>query len=186
MPRHLNAVLSAALLVALSMSGVTVATAASSTRDEIARLQQHGPQQSAGEAAPRGTPAAPGSIMTLSNGTRVNLADWTVVLFMQGHCSFCQKFDPLIKAMSVQHGFPLFVYTFDGQGDQTFPEAIPAPPDVMRTFFPGLPVASPTTFLVNVHTLATYPIIQGAADEAAFMARLDTVLQDATQKGVTP
>jgi type-F conjugative transfer system pilin assembly thiol-disulfide isomerase TrbB len=182
MHRHINAVLKAALLVALSMSGVTVAAAASSTRDEIARLQQH----SAGEKDLRATSAAPARIMTLSNGTRVNLADWTVVLFMQGHCSFCQKFDPLIKAMSAQHGFPLFVYTFDGQGDVTFPEAIPAPPDVMRTFFPGLPVASPTTFLVNVHTLATYPIIQGAADEAAFMARLDTVLQDATQKGVTP
>ncbi|EFE93302.1 type-F conjugative transfer system pilin assembly thiol-disulfide isomerase TrbB [Serratia odorifera] len=186
MQRHLNVVLNAALLVALSMSGVTVAMAASSTRDEIARLQQHAPQHSAGEKDSGATPAAPARIMTLSNGTRVNLADWTVVLFMQGHCSFCQKFDPLIKAMSAQHGFPLFVYTFDGQGDQTFPEAIPAPPDVMRTFFPGLPVASPTTFLVNVHTLATYPIIQGAADEAAFMARLDTVLQDATQKGVTP
>ncbi|WP_269936350.1 type-F conjugative transfer system pilin assembly thiol-disulfide isomerase TrbB [Serratia liquefaciens] len=184
MPRHINAVLNAALLVALSMSGATVATASSSTRDEIARLQQHAPQHSAGEKDSRATTAPPARIMTLSNGTRINLADWTVVLFMQGHCSFCQKFDPLIKAMSAQHGFPLFVYTFDGQGDVTFPEAIPAPPDVMRTFFPGLPVASPTTFLVNVHTLATYPIIQGAADEAAFMARLDTVLQDATvQRG---
>ena len=174
------------LLVVLSTTGINVAKAATSTRGEIARLQQKAPQRSAGEMAPRATPALPARIMTLSNGTRVNLADWTVVLFMQGHCSFCQKFDPLIKAMSAQHGFPLFVYTFDGQGDVTFPEAIPAPPDVMRTFFPGLPVASPTTFLVNVHTLATYPIIQGAADEAAFMARLDTVLQDATQKGVTP
>lgn len=166
-------------LAIVSISGINVVQASTSTRDEIARLQQHAPQRSTGETAPRGTPAAPGGSMTLSNGTRVNLADWTVVLFMQGHCSFCQKFDPLIKAMSQRHGFPLFVYTFDGQGDVTFPEAIPAPPDVMRTFFPGLPVASPTTFLVNVHTLATYPLIQGAADEAAFMARLDTVLQDA-------
>lgn len=171
------------LLTTLAIASIPVATASTSTRDEIARLQQRAQQHPLNAARLQAALPQPARIMTLSNGTRVNLADWTVVLFMQGHCSFCQKFDPLIKAMSQRHGFPLFVYTFDGQGDQTFPEAIPAPPDVMRTFFPGLPVASPTTFLVNVHTLATYPIIQGAADEAAFMARLDTVLQDATRKG---
>lgn len=171
------------MMTLLVLLGLGISTANASTRDEIALLQ-HSAQQRAQAAS--GTPAAapqPARWLTLSNGARVNLNDWTVVLFMQGHCGYCQKFDPLIKAMSAQHGFPLFVYTFDGQGDQTFPEAIPAPPDVMRTFFPGLPVASPTTFLVNVHTLATYPLIQGAADEAGFIARLDTVLQDATMRG---
>lgn len=173
------------MMTLVVLLGLGMSTANASTRDEIAQLQQSAQQRAqAGTAADsRAAAPQPARWLTLSNGARVNLNDWTVVLFMQGHCGYCQKFDPLLKAMSEQHGFPLFVYTFDGQGDQTFPEAIPAPPDVMRTFFPGLPVASPTTFLVNVHTLATYPLIQGAADEAGFMARLDTVLQDATMRG---
>ena len=65
----------------------------------------------------------------------------------------------------------------DGQGDEAFPEALPAPPDVMQTFFPNIPVATPTTFLVNVNTLAAYPILQGATDAQGFMARMDTVFQ---------
>jgi hypothetical protein len=45
----------------------------------------------------------------------------------------------------------------------------------MQTFFPNIPVATPTTFLVNVNTLAAYPILQGATD--AGLARMDTVFQ---------
>ncbi|EPZ4275526.1 type-F conjugative transfer system pilin assembly thiol-disulfide isomerase TrbB, partial [Klebsiella pneumoniae] len=37
--------------------------------------------------------------------------------------------------------------------------------------------ATPTTFLVNVNTLAAYPILQGATDAQGFMARVDTVFQ---------
>lgn len=51
------------------------------------------------------------------------------------------------------------------------------PPDVMQTFFPNIPVATPTTFLVNVNTLAAYPILQAATDAQGFMARVDTVFQ---------
>uniref|UniRef100_UPI001F4A5AD3 type-F conjugative transfer system pilin assembly thiol-disulfide isomerase TrbB n=1 Tax=Escherichia coli TaxID=562 RepID=UPI001F4A5AD3 len=57
------------------------------------------------------------------------------------------------------------------------PEALPVPPDVMQTFFPNIPVATPTTFLVNVNTLEALPLLQGATDAAGFMARMDTVLQ---------
>lgn len=39
------------------------------------------------------------------------------------------------------------------------------------------PVATPTTFLVNVNTLEALPLLQGATDAAGFMARVDTVLQ---------
>lgn len=157
----------------LALCALMVLPAQASTRDEIARLQQ-GPARA----------STPVRWMTLSNGQRVNLNDWTVVLFMQGHCPYCQRFDPLLKALSDRHGFAVFAYTFDGQGDEAFPEAIPAPAAVMRTFFPGLPVASPTTFLVNVTTLAAFPLLQGASDEAGFMARLDTVLRDAARGGV--
>ncbi|MEN1627006.1 type-F conjugative transfer system pilin assembly thiol-disulfide isomerase TrbB, partial [Pseudomonas aeruginosa] len=48
---------------------------------------------------------------------------------------------------------------------------------VMQTFFPNIPVATPTTFLVNVNTLEALPLLQGATDAASFMARMDTVLQ---------
>ncbi|GJH75928.1 hypothetical protein ECZC06_55220 [Escherichia coli] len=47
----------------------------------------------------------------------------------------------------------------------------------MQTFFPNIPVATPTTFLVNVNTLEALPLLQGATDAAGFMARMDTVLQ---------
>lgn len=35
------------------------------------------------------------------------------------------------------------------------------PPDVMQTFFPNIPVATPTTFLVNVNTLEALPLYRG-------------------------
>ncbi|EJB6371226.1 type-F conjugative transfer system pilin assembly thiol-disulfide isomerase TrbB, partial [Escherichia coli] len=69
-----------------------------STRDEIERLWN--PQ---GMAAQPAQPAADTSARTekpaprwfrLSNGRQVNLADWKVVLFMQGHCPYCHQFDP--------------------------------------------------------------------------------------------
>ncbi|AOM73249.1 hypothetical protein MS6198_B005 (plasmid) [Escherichia coli] len=31
----------------------------------------------------------------------------------------------------------------------------------MQTFFPNIPVATPTTFLVNVNTLEALPLLQG-------------------------
>lgn len=151
------------------------------TRDEIERLWN--PQ---GMAVQPAQPAADTSARTekpaprwfrLSNGRQVNLADWKVVLFMQGHCPYCHQFDPVLKQLAQQYGFSVFPYTLDGQGDTAFPEALPVPPDVMQTFFPNIPVATPTTFLVNVNTLEALPLLQGATDAASFMARMDTVLQ---------
>lgn len=122
-------------------------------------------------------PAKPPVWYRLSNGRQVNLADWKVVLFMQGQCPYCHKFDPVLKSLSERVGFGVMAYTIDGQGDASFPDALPAPPEVMKTFFPNLPVATPTTFMVNVNTLEALPLLQGATDEQGFMARLDTVLQ---------
>lgn len=172
-----NAVIAAAALI------VSMATPAS-TLDEVKSLWN--PQgmratttvQDAGSvAAARPVPARSPVWYRLSNGQQVNLADWKVVLFMQGHCPYCHKFDPVLKSLSQQVGFGVMAYTIDGQGDTAFPEALPAPPEVMKTFFPNLPVATPTTFLVNVNTLEALPLLQGATDEQGFMARLDTVLQ---------
>lgn len=160
---------------------LAAAAVQASTRDEIERLWN--PQ---GMAAQPAQPAAGTSARTekpaprwfrLSNGRQVNLADWKVVLFMQGHCPYCHQFDPVLKQLAQQYGFSVFPYTLDGQGDTAFPEALPVPPDVMQTFFPNIPVATPTTFLVNVNTLEALPLLQGATDAAGFMARMDTVLQ---------
>lgn len=116
---------------------------------------------------------------TLSNGQRVDLSQWKVVLFMQGHCPYCQQFDPLLKTLSSRIGLSVFPYTIDGQGDKAYPEALPAPAGVMQTFFPSpMPIATPTTFLVNVNTLDAWPILQGASDEQGFLNRLDTVFQE--------
>ena len=84
---------------------------------------------------------------------------------------------PAPRWFRLSNGFSVFPYTLDGQGDTAFPEALPVPPDVMQTFFPNIPVATPTTFLVNVNTLEALPLLQGATDAAGFMARMDTVLQ---------
>ncbi len=86
-----------------------------STRDEIERLWN--PQ---GMVAQPAQPAADTSAGTekpaprwfrLSNGRQVNLADWKVVLFMQGHCPYCHQFDPVLKQLAQQYGFSVFPYT---------------------------------------------------------------------------
>lgn len=83
-----------------------------STRDEIERLWN--PQ---GMAAQPAQPAADTSARTekpaprwfrLSNGRQVNLADWKVVLFMQGHCPYCHQFDPVLKQLAQQYGFSVY------------------------------------------------------------------------------
>ncbi len=86
-----------------------------STRDEIERLWH--PQ---GMAAQPAQPAADTPARTdktekpaprwfrLSNGRQVNLADWKVVLFMQGHCPYCHQFDPVLKQLAQQYGFSVF------------------------------------------------------------------------------
>lgn len=115
---------------------------------------------------------------TLTSGQRVNLNDWRVVVFMQSTCEYCHRFDPMLKAFSEKSGLPVTAFSLDAKGDDAFPDALQATPEVMVQFFtPGMPVATPTTFLVNVHTLATFPLLQGAVDKPALTARLDEVFQ---------
>ncbi|HCX5200071.1 TPA: conjugal transfer protein TraF, partial [Escherichia coli] len=93
---------------------LAAAAVQASTRDEIERLWN--PQ---GMAAQPAQPAAGTSARTekpasrwfrLSNGRQVNLADWKVVLFMQGHCPYCHQFDPVLKQLAQQYGFSVFPY----------------------------------------------------------------------------
>ena len=119
----------------------------------------------------------------LSDGRKVNLQDWKVVLFMQSTCQYCRQFAPVLKAFSQQTGLDVFPISLDGKGDAEFPDVLPATPDVMVEYFQsGLPVATPTTFLTNVNTMETWPLLQGAAGAGEFRSRLNEVLRMALDR----
>lgn len=84
---------------------------------------------------------------------------------MQGHCPYCHQFDPVLKQLAQQYGFSVFPTPWMVRGYR-LSGGIAVPPDVMQTFFPNIPVATPTTFLVNVNTLEALPLLQGATDAA--------------------
>ncbi|ECA9705295.1 type-F conjugative transfer system pilin assembly thiol-disulfide isomerase TrbB [Salmonella enterica subsp. enterica serovar Bredeney] len=120
---------------------------------------------------------------SLNDGRRVNLQDWKVVLFMQSTCQYCRQFAPVLKAFSQQTGLDVFPISLDGKGDAEFPDVLPATPDVMVEYFQsGLPVATPTTFLTNVNTMETWPLLQGAAETGEFRSRLNEVLRMALDR----
>lgn len=154
-------------------------TAQASTWDDIRAIEAA--KGNSSTSAPEKTvkPAVkPARWSTLTSGQRVNLNDWRVVVFMQSTCEYCHRFDPMLKAFSEESGLSVTAFSLDAKGDAAFPDALQATPEVMVQFFtPGTPVATPTTFLVNVHTLATYPLLQGAVDKPALASRLDEVFQ---------
>ncbi|PKE28128.1 type-F conjugative transfer system pilin assembly thiol-disulfide isomerase TrbB [Rahnella sp. AA] len=154
-------------------------TAQASTRDDIRAIEAaKGNPSTSAPVEPAKSAVKPARWATLSNGQRVNLNDWKVVVFMQSTCAYCQRFDPMLKAFSEESGLSVTAFSLDAKGDAAFPDALQATPEVMVQFFtPGMPVATPTTFLVNVHTLATYPLLQGAVDKPALASRLDEVFQ---------
>lgn len=120
---------------------------------------------------------------SLSDGRKINLQDWKVVLFMQSTCQYCRQFAPVLKAFSQQTGLNVFPISLDGKGDAEFPDVLPATPDVMVEYFQsGLPVATPTTFLTNVNTMETWPLLQGAAEAGEFRSRLNEVLRMALDR----
>ena len=120
---------------------------------------------------------------SLNDGRKVNLQDWKVVLFMQSTCQYCRQFAPVLKAFSQQTGLDVFPISLDGKRDAEFPDVLPATPDVMVEYFQsGLPVATPTTFLTNVNTMETWPLLQGAAETGEFRSRLDEVLRMALDR----
>lgn len=58
------------------------------------------------------TPAvpAPGSLMLLPDGRRANMKEYAVVLFMQAHCQYSAKFDPLLKGWADEHAIRVYPY----------------------------------------------------------------------------
>lgn len=120
---------------------------------------------------------------SLSDGRKVDLQEWKVVLFMQSTCQYCRQFAPVLKAFSQQSGLDVFPISLDGKGDADFPDVLPATPDVMVEYFQsGLPVATPTTFLTNVNTMETWPLLQGAAEAGEFRSQLNVVLRMALDR----
>ncbi|HHE6471293.1 TPA: type-F conjugative transfer system pilin assembly thiol-disulfide isomerase TrbB [Providencia rettgeri] len=177
-----------ALLVSLLLFGFSVAQA--SVMDEIAALESHKTEANtqsniSTETSKQETiiPAKPPvKPYSLPNGKVVNLNDYTLVLFMQSSCPYCHQFDPQLALLSAQTGLSVFPYTLDGKGDMAFPNAIPAPPEVVQSFFgAGLQVITPTVFLVEVNTLRTYPLLQGLTDMQDVMNRIHSNLMIAVQ-----
>lgn len=138
---------------------------------------------------------------TMPDGTEVDFNDYAFVVFMQQHCPYSAKFDPVLKALSVETGINAYAYTLDGGGDSSFPHPmIPTKVDprealageIMTFFGNGLPIATPTTFMVNVNTLKAYPVYQGQTDASELMNRArDIIMVDighmnAEQLGAVP
>lgn len=140
--------------------------AAAGTLEDIAALEAaKGQKTPGGDTVTAPAPLRRAPVLrpyALPDGRTVNLNDYTLVLFMQSECIYCRQFDPLLKQWADMRGFKVFVYSLNGQGDPSFPDAIPAPQSVVQTFFgSGIPVMTPTLFLVEVNTLKTAPLAQG-------------------------
>ncbi|KAA5971644.1 type-F conjugative transfer system pilin assembly thiol-disulfide isomerase TrbB [Pantoea sp. M_9] len=188
----------ALILLVLALC-TTAGPAASSTREDIAALEAGKtpagvtgvPAASAPAPAPALAPApapAPAAAPAprwhaISGGARVDLNNWKVVIFMSSTCAFCHRYDPLVKQMANAAGIGVLAYSLDGQGDRAFPDPLTPTPEVMTRFFgPGIPVATPTSFLVNVHTLTAFPLLQG--NQTLLMSRLDEVFHVALRGGL--
>ena len=130
--------------------------------------------------------APPESLMALPDGRRANMKDYAVVVFMQAHCQYSAKFDPLLKGWADEHAIKVYPYTLDGGGDVSFPTPMvprksdlksPIADEIVTFFGNGLPIATPTAFVVNVNTLKAYPLTQGVMDIPALESRMASLIQ---------
>ncbi|ESN20250.1 type-F conjugative transfer system pilin assembly thiol-disulfide isomerase TrbB [Enterobacter sp. MGH 23] len=129
---------------------------------------------------------APASLMALPDGRRANMKDYAVVLFMQAHCQYSAKFDPLLKGWADEHDIRVYPYTLDGGGDVSYPTPMiprktdlksPIADEIVTFFGNGLPIATPTAFMVNVNTLKAYPLTQGVMNIPALESRMASLIQ---------
>ncbi|MHC3774511.1 F-type conjugal transfer protein TrbB [Pantoea agglomerans] len=184
---RLNVLLTALLLQLPALAQASVAS-------DIAALEetkmQHGTQLPdfglPGTVPARTAPVKPPRIMTLTDGRQVNLNDYAVVVFMQRGCQYSAKFDPLLKSWADAAGIKVYPYTLDGYGDAAFPVALiprkaganePIAGEILTFFGNGLPIATPTTFMVNVNTNMAYPLFQGETDMGTMSQRLAQMIE---------
>lgn len=125
-------------------------------------------------------------VIRLQNGREVNMNDYAVVVFMQRACEYSAKFDPKLKAWSDENGVKVYPYTLDGYGDASFPNPLiprkaganePLAGEILTFFGNGLPIATPTTFIVNVNTNAAYPLYQGDTDMGTLSGRITQMIE---------
>ncbi|MEA9392704.1 F-type conjugal transfer protein TrbB [Acerihabitans sp. TG2] len=125
-------------------------------------------------------------LMALADGREVNLNNYAIVVFMQRGCQYSAKFDPKLKQWSDQAGIKVYPYTLDGYGDSAFPVALiprkvganePIAGEILTFFGNGLPIATPTTFMVNVTTNMAYPLYQGDTDMATLSQRFAQMIE---------
>ena len=154
-------------------------------REELMALEETKMTSSADAASTIPVPA-PASLMALPDGRRANMKDYAVVLFMQAHCQYSAKFDPLLKGWADEHAIKVYPYTLDGGGDVSFPTPMvprnsdrrsPIADEIVTFFGNGLPIATPTVFMVNVNTLKAYPLTQGVMDIPALESRMASLIQ---------
>lgn len=170
-------------LTALVLGVVMSGTALASTWDDIGALDAPKSAEVAQPVQPAQQQKMSPRWLALSSGQRIDLNNWKVVVFMTSTCVYCHKYNPLVKQMADSSGFGLLSYSLDGKGDQTFPYPLTPTPEVMARFFgSNIPVATPTSFLVNVNTLTTFPLLQG--NQLSLMNRLDEVFQLALKGGL--
>lgn len=165
-----------------------------SVASDIAALEQTKLQRGAqlpdfglpGASLVRAAPVKPPRMMALSDGRQVNLNDYAVVVFMQRGCQYSAKFDPLLKSWADEEGIKVYPYSLDGYGDAAFPVALiprkagpnePIAGEILTFFGNGLPIATPTTFMVNVNTNVAYPLFQGETDMGTMSQRLAQMIE---------
>mgnify|MGYP006420895645 CR=1 FL=1 len=100
---------------------------------------------------------------------------YAVVLFYRSGCPHCQRFDPIVSALTHRDHLTTYAYTTDGRDLPSFPHSLMATPPVLSAFFGGRERVVPAVFLVNLHTLASYPVSVGEMSYAAFDRKLHQV-----------
>jgi len=168
--------------------------AQASVASDIAALEQAKGQRGAqlpdfglpGTRPVRSAPVKPPRIISLTDGRQVNLNDYAVVVFMQRSCKNSAEFDPKLKAWADEEGIKVYPYSLDGYGDTAFPVALiprkvglnePIAGEILTFFGNGLPIATPTTFMVNVNTNVAYPLFQGETDMGTMGQRLAQMIE---------
>ncbi|MFK3662747.1 conjugal transfer protein TraF [Scandinavium sp. NPDC088450] len=157
-------------------------------RDQIAALEAGKGSQTATIPQPDAPVEKQGYKMLLPDGRVADMAQYAVVLFMQAHCQYSAKFDPQLKGWADQHGIKVWAYSLDGGGDPSFPvpliprksdprSTVPIADEIVTFFGNGLPIATPTAFMVNVTTLKAYPLTQGVMDIPVLEGRYASLIQ---------
>jgi len=171
-------------LILLALPGVSQASVA----DEIAALEAAKAQNPTQllPGFPTGPLARMPRLMTLQDGRQIDLNNYALVVFMQQHCEYSAKFDPKLKSWADSNGMKVYPYTLDGNGDAAVPHPLvprkagpdePLAGEIMTFFGNGLPIATPTTFMVNVNTNAAYPLIQGDTDMSTLSTRVAQMIE---------